>query len=60
MTWFRRAADRGNRDAQYGLGMALLRGRGIARADTLAYTWLKKAADQGHVEAQKEVAKRKP
>jgi TPR repeat protein len=40
--------------------MALLRGRGIARADTLAYGWLKKAADQGHVEAQKEVAKRKP
>ena len=46
--------------ADHTLTPVALRGRGIARSDTLAYAWLKKAADQGHVEAQKEVAKRKP
>jgi TPR repeat protein len=40
--------------------MALLRGRGVAREDSLAYEWLAKAAAQGHVEAKKEVDKRKP
>jgi len=54
------AADKGNRDAEYGLGMAYLRGKGTQKSDSLGYVWLKKAADLGHVEAQKEVAKRKP
>ncbi len=58
--WFRMAADKGNRDAEYGLGMAYLRGKGTQKSDSLGYVWLKKAADLGHVEAQKEVAKRKP
>jgi TPR repeat protein len=57
--WFRQAAEKGNRDAQYGLGMAYLRGKGIQKSDSLAYDWLKKSADAGHVEAKKEVAKRK-
>jgi hypothetical protein len=59
VSWFRKAAESGNREAQYGLGMAYLRGRGIQKSDSLGYEWLKKAAAQGHAEAQKEVAKRK-
>ena len=45
--WLTQAADKGNREAQYGLGMAFLRGRGTQKSDSTGYTWLKKAADQG-------------
>jgi TPR repeat protein len=58
--WLRMAAEKGNQDGEYGLGMAYLKGKGIQKSDSLAYVWLKKAADLGHAEAQKEVAKRKP
>ena len=50
VNWFRKAAEKGNADAEYGLGMAYLRGKGIAKSDSLGYDWLKKAAQQGHAE----------
>jgi TPR repeat protein len=58
--WLQKAAEKGNRDAQYGLGMAYLKGKGVEKSEPTGYGWLQKAADQGHEDAKKEVAKRKP
>ena len=49
---FRKAADRGNADAQVSLGYMYLHGRGVPQDDALAVTWYRKAADQGNADAQ--------
>jgi len=47
--WVHDAAERGNRDAQYDLGIRYRDGEGVPNKDlTEAYTWLRKAASQGH------------
>ena len=47
------AAERGDADAQYNLGMMYADGRGVPQDDTTAVEWFQKAAEQGHALAQK-------
>jgi TPR repeat protein len=49
---FRRAAAKGNIDAQYNLGVCLRRGLGVARDDVEAERLYTAAAQQGHRSAQ--------
>ena len=51
-TWFRRAAERGNADAQVILGLRYEGGRGVPRDHRQAIVWLRRAAEQGHAVAQ--------
>ena len=46
------AANGGNANAQFMLGMMYLDGRGVAQDDAAAARWLRRAADQGHPSAQ--------
>jgi TPR repeat protein len=48
-----------NTDARYELGMAYLRGRGVARSDSLGLVWLERAARDGHADAERELARRR-
>lgn len=48
----RKAAERGDADAQNRLGMRFAEGDGVAEDDAQAVTWFRKAAAQGHVAAQ--------
>ena len=50
--WFRKAADQGHADAQYGLGMFYNEGIGVPKNYTEAVKWYRKAAEQGLAEAQ--------
>ena len=53
---FRRAADLGNNEAAYALGLQYLRGRGVTRDARRAAEWLKRAADDNLAAAQIEYA----
>jgi TPR repeat protein len=57
--WYERGAQGGDSWSQYQVGLAYLRGRGVARADSLGWTGIEKAAAQGVEEARRELA-RKP
>ena len=48
----RRAADQGNADAQFNLGVMYAEGRGVPRDDAEAARWYRCAADQGEAAAQ--------
>ena len=50
--WFRKAADLGEPNAQYNLGLCYYKGQGIKQDLEEAVKWLKKAAGQGLVFAQ--------
>lgn len=50
--WYERAADAGNRIAQYHLGKLYLRGEVIPKDTTKAMEYLTAAAEQGHQYAQ--------
>ena len=50
--WYRKAADQGEVNAQYELGVMYHNGQGVTQDDTEAVTWYGKAAEQGHVSAQ--------
>src|SRR5262249_28345795 len=50
--WFRKAADKGNADAQFRMGYGYLMSRGVPLNYTLARSWLQKSADQGNANAQ--------
>ena len=52
MKWFRKAADQGDPEAQYALGVMYKNGRGVPRDDAEAIKWYRKAADQGNADAQ--------
>ena len=45
-------ADRGNGDAQHGLGFLYANGQGVAQDDAEAIRWYRRAADLGHAAAQ--------
>lgn len=45
-------AARGDRDAQFNLGAAYLKGTGVSTNKAVAAEWFKKAAEQGHEVAQ--------
>ncbi|MFD2265036.1 tetratricopeptide repeat protein [Lacibacterium aquatile] len=51
--WYKRAADAGDAEAQYRLGLLLKSGKTEAtNGPEQAVSWLKKAADQGHAKAK--------
>ena len=49
---FSNAAERGDAEAQYQLGIAYSNGEGVAKDLTKAFDWTRKAAEQGHAGAQ--------
>ena len=51
-SWYRKAADQGNPDAQFILGGTYYAGRGVPKDYAAAAEWFRKAADQGNVKAQ--------
>ena len=52
---FQSAADQGNADAQFSLGLMYANGRGVAKSSSEAMKWYRLAADQGNVRAQKKL-----
>jgi TPR repeat protein len=52
MRWYRKAADQGNAEAQYNLGVMYANGQGVPRDDAEAARWYCAAADQSKPEAQ--------
>jgi len=46
--YFRRAADQGDADGQYGLAMLYAAGEGVGRDPAAARDWLERAGKQGH------------
>jgi TPR repeat protein len=49
---FRLAADQGNANAQYNLGLIYEIGAGVSEDNKEAVKWYQMAADQGHIAAQ--------
>jgi TPR repeat protein len=47
--YFRRAAEQGDADGQYGLGILYAAGEGVSRDPGAAREWLERAATQGHM-----------
>ena|SRR3990170_4178951 len=47
ITQCRKAADQGDAEAQYSLGIAYAEGRGVPQDSAEALKWLREAADQG-------------
>ena len=54
----RRAAESGDAEAQYQLGLRYAKGDGVEEDQWEAVDWLRKAAKQGHKPARDELAKR--
>ena len=50
--WFRKAADQGNAEGQYNLGVRYLQGEGVAKDATEGVKWFRMAAEQGNSEGQ--------
>ena len=50
--WFVLAAERGDANAQYNLGLYYANGRGVPQDDAEAVKWFRKAAEQGDASAQ--------
>ena len=50
--WYRIAADQGNANAQYNLGLMYYNGYGLTKDYVEAVKWYRKAADQGNAKAQ--------
>ena len=48
----RQAADQGDAEAQYNLGVIYNNGEGVPKDDAEAVKWFRLAAEQGHAEAQ--------
>lgn len=51
-TAFQRAAENGNAEAQFNLGLLYQEGRGLGQDFNQAAVWFNKAAEQGHTLAQ--------
>lgn len=51
-TWFRKAAEQGDADAQEGLGWQYYSGKGVPQDYGQATVWSRKAAEQGNIDAQ--------
>ena len=50
--WWQKAADQGDAEAQFNLGLMYDNGQGVAQNDQQAAAWYQKAANQGHAKAQ--------
>jgi len=58
LRWYKQAADAGDAEAQYRLGMMLKKGRSEEpNGPELAVYWFEKAASQGHVQAKRRLGK---
>jgi len=57
LTWFRRAAEHGNVDAQRNIGTMYLQPRGVAKNGAQAAEWYRRAADRGLAAAQRDLGK---
>lgn len=53
--WARKAADLGNSQGQFRLGVCYDNGRGVPQDYAEAVKWLRKAAEQGHAKAQSDL-----
>lgn len=53
--WYKKAADLGDADAQYYVGLCYVGGIGVSIDEDIAYTWIKKAAKNGSKQAQREL-----
>lgn len=51
MEWYRKAAERGSRDAQYNIGVLYRDGLGVPRDTGQARIWFQQAADRGDLAA---------
>ena len=51
--WFRLAAEQGDAEAQWNLGLMYHKGRGVIKDDREAVRWFRKAAQQGDPDAQR-------
>ena len=51
VTWFRKAAEKGNPEAQQNLGRCLFSGEGCKKNEQEAVSWYRKAAEQGEASA---------
>tara|TARA_R110000765_G_scaffold324976_2_gene416497 strand:+ start:916 stop:1131 length:216 start_codon:yes stop_codon:yes gene_type:complete len=52
VSWYRLAAEQGDADAQYNLGIMYDTGRGVPENDAEAVRWYRLAAEQGDANAQ--------
>ena len=52
LRWYRAAAEQGDMDAQYSLGVRYENGQGVLQDDAEAVRWYRAAAEQGDAEAQ--------
>lgn len=51
VSWFRRAADKGNAEAMHWLGYCYYWGNGVTKSDKEAASWYRRAADKGNAGA---------
>ena len=52
VTWFRKAAERGDSIAQFNLGVCYGKGQGVEQDAAMAFSWFQKSAEQGLASAQ--------
>lgn len=52
LRWIKAAANQGQVEAEYLMGMAHMQGRGTVQNYRASFDWLAKAANHGHIEAQ--------
>jgi len=52
VTWYKKAANQRNADAQQKLGFMYSSGRGVQQNDIVAVKWFTKSANQGYAPAQ--------
>jgi TPR repeat protein len=58
INFFRRAAERGQAEAQFNLGILYSEGRGVSQNNALAVKWFRKAAEQGNARMEYNLADR--
>lgn len=56
VTFYLQAAELGDAEAQYDLGLLYMEGKGVKKDEKAAAGWIQKAADQGHNEATRKLA----
>jgi hypothetical protein len=57
VVWFQKAAEQGNKESQYNLGVMYEHGEGgLSKDDAQAVFWYQKAAEQGYAEANVAIA----
>ena len=54
--WYHKAAESGDPQAQYRLGLCYYNGEGVQKDKTEAVKWYRKAAEQGHIKAQHDLS----